>query len=44
MKDARCELLDEDKTSKADNFVAEAGYVYYDLKEIMYQGVRFLKI
>jgi len=40
MKDARCELLDEDKTSKADNFVAESGYVYYDLKQIMYQGVR----
>jgi len=42
MKDARCELLDEDKTSKPDNFVAESGYVYYDLKQIMYQGVRVL--
>jgi len=40
MKSARCELLDEDKTSKPDNFVAEPGYVYYDLKQIMFQGVR----
>jgi len=43
MKDARCELLDEDKTSKADNFVAESGYVYYHLKQIMFQGVRCCK-
>ncbi|KXJ17614.1 uncharacterized protein LOC110233554 [Exaiptasia diaphana] len=38
MKDVRCELLDEDKTSKADNFTAESGYVYFDLKQTMYQG------
>jgi len=40
MKDARCELLDEDKTFKADNFVEESGYVYYDLKQVIYKGVR----
>ncbi|XP_028519531.1 uncharacterized protein LOC114576660 [Exaiptasia diaphana] len=38
MKDARCELLDEDKTFKADNFTAESGYVYFDLKQTLYQG------
>ncbi|KAK3707603.1 hypothetical protein QZH41_017866, partial [Actinostola sp. cb2023] len=38
MKGARCELLDEDKTSKADDFVAESGYTYYDLKQEMYKG------
>jgi len=41
IKDARCELLDEDKTSKADNFVVESGYVYYDLVQTMYQGVGY---
>ncbi|KAK3725836.1 hypothetical protein QZH41_003805 [Actinostola sp. cb2023] len=39
MKGARCELLDEDKTSMADDFVAESGYAYYDLKQEMYKGV-----
>ena len=39
MKGARCELLDEDKTSKADDFVAESGYSYYDLKQVFYKGV-----
>ncbi|KAK3752265.1 hypothetical protein QZH41_002642, partial [Actinostola sp. cb2023] len=39
MKGARCELLDEDKTSsKADDFVAESGYAYYDLKQVFYTG------
>ncbi|KAK3728954.1 hypothetical protein QZH41_016808 [Actinostola sp. cb2023] len=38
MKGARCELLDEDKTSKADDFVAESGYAYYDLKQELYKG------
>ncbi|KAK3727508.1 hypothetical protein QZH41_018371 [Actinostola sp. cb2023] len=39
MKGARCELLDEDKTSsKADDFVAEEGYTYYDLKQELYKG------
>ena len=40
MKDTRCELLDEDKTSKAGDFVDGPGYVYFDLRQTMYQGVR----
>ena len=39
MKGAKCELLDEDHTSKPNDFVAESGYVYYDLKQEMYKGV-----
>lgn len=42
MTDSRCELLVEDKSSEADNFVAESGYVYYELNQIMYQGVGFI--
>ena len=42
MKDARCELLDEDKTSKA--LTAGPGYVYFDLKQTMYKGVRIVEI
>ncbi|XP_020892493.1 uncharacterized protein LOC110231784 [Exaiptasia diaphana] len=38
MKDARCELLDEDKTSKT--LTDELGYVYFDLKQTMYKGHR----
>ncbi|KAK3744574.1 hypothetical protein QZH41_013483, partial [Actinostola sp. cb2023] len=38
MKSARCELLDEDKTSKADDFGPESRYVYYDLKQVFYKG------
>ncbi|XP_031550177.1 uncharacterized protein LOC116287636 isoform X1 [Actinia tenebrosa] len=38
MKDVRCELLDEDKTSKAADFVNETGYVYYDLQQTFYKG------
>ncbi|XP_028512684.1 uncharacterized protein LOC114574399 [Exaiptasia diaphana] len=42
MKDARCELLDEDKTSKVNNFVDEPGYVYFDLKQTMYNASSYL--
>ncbi|KXJ18849.1 hypothetical protein AC249_AIPGENE7980 [Exaiptasia diaphana] len=42
MKDARCELLDEDKTSKVNNFVDEPGYVYFDLKQTMYNANNYL--
>jgi hypothetical protein len=35
----RCELLDEDKTSKAADFVSKTGYVYYDLHQTFYKGV-----
>ncbi|XP_031550207.1 uncharacterized protein LOC116287660 [Actinia tenebrosa] len=38
MKDVRCELLDEDKTSKAADFVDGTGYVYYDLQQKLYKG------
>ena len=44
MKDVRCELLDEDHTSKPNDFVAESGYVYYDLKQEMYKGVNIFYI
>ena len=44
MKDARCELLDEDHTSKPKDFVAESGYVYYDLKQEMYKGVKIMTL
>ncbi|KXJ15374.1 uncharacterized protein LOC110237396 [Exaiptasia diaphana] len=36
MKDARCELLDEDKTSKSGDFVPQSGYVYFDLRQTMF--------
>jgi len=41
MKGARCELLDEDKMSKPDDFVPDhdLGYMYYDLKQELYKGV-----
>ena len=39
MKDARCELLDEDKTSKPSDFLVEPGYIYFDLQQTMFQGV-----
>ena len=39
MKDVRCELLDEDKTSKTADFVDKTGYVYYDLQQTFYKGV-----
>ncbi|XP_031564285.1 uncharacterized protein LOC116299707 [Actinia tenebrosa] len=41
MKDVRCELLDEDKASKAADFVDETGYVYYDLQQTLYKGNSF---
>ena len=44
MKDARCELLDEDHTSKPTDFLAEAGYVYYDLKQELYKGVNLIHL
>ncbi|XP_020892490.1 uncharacterized protein LOC110231781 [Exaiptasia diaphana] len=36
MKNRRCELLDEDRTSIT--LTDEPGYVYFDLKQTMYQG------
>ncbi|XP_028513565.1 uncharacterized protein LOC114574632 [Exaiptasia diaphana] len=38
MKDKRCELLDEDKTSKNNDFVSKEGYLYFDLRQTIYQG------
>ena len=33
MKDARCELLDEDKISMPRHFLDAPGYVYYDIEQ-----------
>ena len=43
MKEAKCELVDEDHTSKPTEFVAESGYVYYVLKQESYKGVSIYK-
>jgi len=39
MQDTRCELLEEDKSSKSSDFVAASRYVYYDIRQTLYHGV-----